>query len=169
MSLSALTRAAQITSQVSTGNLARLALGQGLNDLSAAYSQVSGYNPLGLPTTSLTSDEVTESGTSYLDSIRSRAQIDFEALPATDDPLPDTQSRQVAFDIASIETATSTINSVLSTTAIDDAVQTARELPGAIAADIGAHIPTLASVPTWLYIVAALAVAAFALRWWFRR
>lgn len=165
---SAIVRAAQIQPSVSTGNTARLALGQGLTDLTAAYSTVSAYNPLGLPTTSLTTDEVTESSTSYLDAIRSRAQLDFNALPATDDPLPDTQSRQVAFDIASIETATGTINTVLATTAIDDALSTARELPSALAADIGDHLPSLASIPTWLYIVVGLAVAALALRWWYR-
>ena len=166
---SALTRAAQIQPSVSTGNAARLALGQGLTDLSAAYSTVSAYNPLGLPTTSLTSDEVTESSTSYLDGIRSRAQLDFNVLPATDDPLPDTQSRQVAFDIASIETATGTINTVLATTAVGDAVSTAKELPSALAADIAAHVPSLSSVPTWAFVVAGLILAAFTLRWWYRR
>jgi hypothetical protein len=107
-----------------------------------------------LPTTSITSDEVTESSTSYLDTVRSRAEIDFAALPATDESLPDAQAHQVAFDIASIESASGTINNILSTTALDDLEQTVRELPADLAAGIGN------AIPAWLYLLLALVTVA---------
>jgi hypothetical protein len=152
---SALTRAAQIQPQVATGNAARMALGQGLTDLASAYSTVDAYNPLGLGTTGIASDAVTSTSTEYLDGIRTRAESDFAALPATDDPLPDAQAHQIAFDIASIETASNTVNDVLSTTALDDLAATARELPASLAKGI------LGGVPVWAWIVAGVIVVGF--------
>jgi hypothetical protein len=99
-------RVAEIASAIPTGNAARLALGASLTQLSNAYASVAAYNPSGLPTTGLVSDDVTAQGTEYLDGIRTRAESDFAALPATDDLLPPAQANQAAFDIASIETAT---------------------------------------------------------------
>ena len=106
-------RVTEIASAIPTGNAARLALGASLTQLSSAYASLAAYNPSGLPTTGLlptgaygTTDNVTAAGTDALDSIRTRAESDFAALPATDDLLPTDQCNQAAFDIASIETVT---------------------------------------------------------------
>jgi len=102
----------ELSPKLGTGNKARLALGQGLIDLNIAYQHVAEYNPTGVPTTGLFSDDVTAQGVDYLDGIRARAESDFALLPATDDPITLKLSNQVAFDIASIETASRVTNTL---------------------------------------------------------
>jgi hypothetical protein len=141
-------RVLEIASSIGTGNLARVALGNSLTQLSAAYASVAAYNPSGLPTTGLlptgaygTTDNVTAAGTDALDSIRIRAESDFAALPATDDLLPTDQAKQAAFDIASIETVTGQMANL--GTAVGDLRQAAEETLQSIAPSLGTDIGLL--------------------------
>lgn len=101
-----MTRVDEIASALGTGNKARSALGAALVQLNGAYGSVAAYNPDDLSTTGWGEDAVTVQGTEYLDGIRTRAESDFALLPADDYTLDASLNRQIAFDIASIETAT---------------------------------------------------------------
>ena len=104
-------RTLELASTVSTGNLARTILGRALTALSDAYSLTD--NQTG---------QVQAAGAAYLDGIRIRAEADFAALPATDDPLPTSTANQIGFDLASIETATGVLTDVSSISAFSDAI-----------------------------------------------
>jgi len=97
-------RVAALASQITSGNVARLALGQSLTDLGGAYTKVKDYNPtvagvsvadsvVGLDPLAVaaylaagssgSASQVAGQTTEYLDGIRTRAESDFAALPAT--------------------------------------------------------------------------------------
>jgi hypothetical protein len=178
-------RVAALASQITSGNVARLALGQSLTDLGGAYTKVKDYNPtvagvsvadsvvgldpLAVPAylaagSSGSASQVAGQTTEYLDGIRTRAESDFAALPATDDPVPDATARQVAFDIGSIETACGVTNSTLNQSALQDYADSVTDA-------IRDAVPTVAKgllgvVPWWVYVGAALVVLALL---WSRR
>jgi hypothetical protein len=108
-------RVAEIRSVLNSGNTARTLLGNALTLLHSAYQVTGTYNvgPLG--------SGVTAQNTEYLDGIRLRAESDYAALPASDDLLDSDVAGQVAFDIASIESATNqTITLLGAGTALGD-------------------------------------------------
>jgi hypothetical protein len=178
-------RVAKLAAGITTGNVARLALGQGLTDLSAAYTKVQGYNPsflgISLPHWATAWDplvpvayvaaggtgdpsQVAAVSTEYLDGIRTRAQSDFAALPTTDDPLDSATASQIAFDIGSIETATGVINQTLNQSALQDlADSTTDVLKGFVPSALK---PLLEPVPWYVYLVAGLVVLALFWHWW---
>jgi|WetSurMetagenome_2_1015567.scaffolds.fasta_scaffold338824_2 hypothetical protein len=130
-------RTNEIALSLTTGNLARNALGTALVSLSSAYANVKAYNPLGLPTTGFLDDSVSSTSIEYLDGIRTRAEADFKMIPASNSPFDMKLTKQVAFDIASIEKA-SGVTATLGT-ATGDMVEAAKDA----VKDAGSFLKTL--------------------------
>lgn len=178
-------RVADLAGRITSGNLARLALGQSLTDLGRAYAQIKTYNPtllgisipdavvgldpLALPAYAAaggsgSATDVSNQTTEYLDGIRTRAESDFAALPATDDPLPTTTARQIAFDIGSIETACGTTNSTLNQSALQDYADSVTDAVRDIMPTVAKGL--LGVIPWWVYVAAGVVVLALISRWW---
>jgi hypothetical protein len=183
-------RVADLAGKLTTGNCARVALGQSLTDLSGAYTKVENYNPagpMGLSTADVwagilvglepwnipaayeasktgSAQSVSDATKSYLDGIRTRAQSDFDGLAATDDPLDSATANQIAFDIGSIETATGVTNSTLNQTAVqdlaDDVSQSLRDIVPNLAK------PLIGAIPWWVYAAGGIVLALVIWRWW---
>jgi hypothetical protein len=184
-------RVAAIAAKLTTGNIARVALGQSLTDLSGAYAKVQAFNPAGpmglsaadtwagflvgldpwnIPAAYQASGKtgsaqtISEATTDYLDGIRTRAESDFAALPATDDPLDSSVASQTAFDIGSIETATGVTATTLPQSALQDltdqVTQSVRDIVPSLAK------PLLGAIPWYAYaIVMAVAIVLFLGLW----
>lgn len=178
-------RVQSLATGLTTGNIARVALGKSLTDLSTAYSKVQSYNPtlLGLSIPDFivgldpfaipayeaaggsgSAGDVARQTTEYLDGIRTRAQSDFDALPASDDPLDAGVAAQIAFDIGSIETATGVTNSTLNQSALQDYADSVTDAVNSIVPAIGKGL--LGVVPWWAYVAIGLVVLALIWHWW---
>jgi hypothetical protein len=170
-------RVETLAAGITTGNIARVALGQSLSDLSTAYITVQNYGSthadalaaLGNPVAALSSPggsagAAAEQGQEYLDGIRTRAQSDFDTLQATDDPLDPSAARQIAFDIASIETASGIINSTLNTSPLQDLADDITNAARSILPDPAKLL--LGAIPWWAYAIGIVVVALVVWRWW---
>lgn len=178
-------RVAALASRITTGNLARLALGQALSDLSAAYGKVHEYNPtilgisipdilvglnpFAIPAYELaggsgSAADVSKQTIEYLDGIRSRAESDFATLSADDSPLDASTANQIAFDVGSIETATGVTNSTLNTSALQDY---ADGVTDGIRDLVALPLKGLVGViPWWVYVLAGGLVLVLIWHWW---
>jgi hypothetical protein len=178
-------RVSDLASRITTGNLARVALGQSLTDLATAYTKVKSYNPtvlgISIPDSLVGLDpfaipayeaaggsgsatDVSNQTTEYLDGIRTRAESDFAALPATDDSLDPSVANQIAFDIASIETACGVTNSTLNQTALQDYADSVTDAVRDIVPNVAKGL--LGVIPWWVYVAAGLVALALVWRWW---
>lgn len=186
-------RVAAIAAKLTTGNIARTALGQSLTDLSGAYTKIQAYNPagvMGLSTAdtwagflvgltpwnipaayeaskSGSAQSVSQATTDYLDGIRTRAESDFAALPATDDPLDPSVASQAAFDIGSIETATAVTNTALPQPATQDLADNVSQSIRDIVPNIAK--PLIGAIPWYAYVVAGGILVVLILGIWRRR
>ena len=177
-------RVAELAAGITTGNIARVALGQGLTDLSAAYAKVQAYNPsflgISLPHWATAWDplvpvayiaaggtgdpsQVAGVATEYLDGIRTRAQSDFASLPATDDPLDSATASQIAFDLASIETATGVTNQTLNQSALQDLTDSTMDVLRKALPNPGKLLPT---IPWYVFVIGAAIVVLLLWHWW---
>lgn len=144
-------RVSEIASVLDSGNTARELLGGALVLLSTAYEVTNTYQvgPLG--------EQPAEANRAYLDGIRIRAEADFNALPATSEPLDEKTANQVAFDIASIETATNqTVDILGGNTALGD-------LADSVAESLG-DLPNLMPKPPggwWVWVGLAVGLVLF--------
>lgn len=141
-------RVGEIATVLTTPDEARHFLGQSLVLLSSAYEVTNTYDPLKM------ASGPTKANKQYLDSIRQRAESDYRGLPASGEELPAQQARQIAFDIASIETATNqTLDILGGKTAIEELGGSVVEAGTSIVK--GAANAVGGVVPWWLWVLAA--------------
>jgi hypothetical protein len=144
-------RVGEIASVLDNGNTARELLGGALTLLSTAYEVTDTYQvgPLG--------EQPANQNREYLDGIRLRAESDFAKLPATDEPLEAKMANQIAFDIASIESATNqTVDVLGGNTALGDL--------GDSIWDAFGDLPNWAPKPPggwWVWIAVAVGLVLF--------
>ncbi len=147
-------RVDEIATAIATPDDARILLGQYLTVLSAAYTLNRTYQ------TGLLGKGVADEGKAYLDSIRTRAEADYRALPASGEELPADMARQIAFDCYSIEQASG------QTLKIQGKSSAVEELGDSIV-DAGTSIVKGAAnavgsvVPWWVWVLAVGAAVFF--------
>jgi hypothetical protein len=146
-------RVDEIATAIATPDDARILLGQYLTVLSSAYTVNSTYQ------TGLLGKDVADAGRSYLDSIRTRAESDYRALPESDQQLDAAVAGQIAFDCASIEEAAGvTLKIQGKSSAVeelgDSIVEAGTSIVKSAADAVGSVIPWW----VWVLAVAALVV-----------
>lgn len=136
-------RVAEIASTLDSGYTARALLGKALTILHSAYERTDSYQsgPLGA--------QEANQNREYLDGIRIRAESDYAKIPETDEPLASNLANQVAFDIASIESAVGQTMDILAGSAIGEL--------GTSILDAGKGLAKGWSglIPWWVWLLAA--------------
>jgi hypothetical protein len=146
-------RVDEIAAVIDGGNTARELLGGALRALSPLYEVVSTWDPLGA------ADQVTGQGKEYLDGIRVRAEEDYRLIPSGNGPLADKLRRQIAFDIASVETATGQTLDEFKGTIFDDVKSWGADLAKQAADKLPDLLPNASSV--WIYVAAVVVFVAW--------
>jgi hypothetical protein len=144
-------RVEEIATAIATPDDARVLLGQYLTVLNAAYNLNDTYQ------TGLLGKGVADAGRGYLDSIRTRAESDYRALPGSGEELPAAVAKQIAFDCASIEEASGqTLNIQGKSSAIEDLGDSVVEAGTSIVKTVADTVGSV--IPWWVWVLAVAAL-----------